>query len=193
LPFTAEWNGASDTGGVSIQPRAVGGDVQAKSHFGSGILTFNVNALFRTEPGYDLMVTGPLNQPKDGIQPLSGLVETDWAPYTFTMNWKFTRSGQQIAFERDEPFCMIFPVKRGLIEEFEPEFRMMDESKELFEAYKAFAASRNKFNQELRVAGSLAQSQEWQKDYFRGLGRSQTTAAGHQTKVKLREFKGPPE
>ena len=37
------------------------------------------------------MVTGPFNQPKDAIQPLTAIVETDWAPFTFTMNWKFTR------------------------------------------------------------------------------------------------------
>ena len=30
------------------------------SHFGSGVLTFHVNALFRTEPGINLWVTGPV-------------------------------------------------------------------------------------------------------------------------------------
>jgi hypothetical protein len=189
LPFTASWNGQFGADAVSIQPRGVGASLLARSHFGSGVLTFNVNALFRTEPGYDMMVTGPLNQPKDGIQPLSGVVETDWSPYTFTMNWKFTRKGRQISFERDEPFCMIFPIKRDCIEEIVPEIRMMDKNKELCEAYKAFAESRIKFNEDLQVPKSQARAQEWQKDYFRGASQVAQAPSDHRTKIKLREFK----
>jgi hypothetical protein len=37
----------------------------AISHFGSGILTWNVPYLFRTPPGYNLLVRGPANWPKD--------------------------------------------------------------------------------------------------------------------------------
>ena len=67
--------------------------------------------LFRTEPGYDLMVQGP-DQPAQGwIAPLTGIIETDWAPYTFTMNWMFTRPGQVVRFEAGEPFCHFFPVQ----------------------------------------------------------------------------------
>ena len=117
VPFVAQWNGGPEVGAVDLFAHAADSPLLASSHFGHGVLTFNVNALFRTEPGYDLMVTGPLNQPKDGIQPLTGVVETDWSPFTFTMNWKFTRKHSPIAFERDEPFCMILPLKRGLVEE----------------------------------------------------------------------------
>jgi hypothetical protein len=192
VPFTAHWNGEPGLTGVAIQPREGDGELFARSHFGLGVLTFSVNALFRTEPGYDLMVTGPLNQPKDAIQPLSGLVETDWAPYTFTMNWKFTRKDRQVAFERGEPFCMIFPMKRGLIEEVDPEIRTMDEDKEIAEAYRAFAASRLKFNDDLRVPGSAARAQEWQKDYFRGAPQLVSAPSDHRTKIKLKEFKPAP-
>jgi len=153
------------------------------------VLTFNVNALFRTEPGYDLLVTGPLNQPKDGIQPLTGVVETDWSPFTFTVNWKFTRKHSPIAFERDEPFCMIFPLKRGLVEEVEPEIRAIETDKEASEAYFAWADSRRDFNKELQSAGSPAQAQKWQKDYFRGKPSFGTAPDDHRTKLKLREFK----
>ena len=92
VPFLAEWNGDPGTDGVSITPTAAG-PLLASSHFGSGVLTFSVNGLFHTEPGYDLMATGPFNSPKDAIHPLTGIVETDWSPFTFTMNWKFTRKG----------------------------------------------------------------------------------------------------
>ena len=76
IPFIAQWDGGSELDAVTMT--AGSGAILASSHFGFGVLTFHVNALFRTEPGDDLMVTGPLNEPKDGIQPLTGVVETDW-------------------------------------------------------------------------------------------------------------------
>ena len=64
--------------------------------------------LFSTEPGAELMVQGPINRPKDGIAALSGVIETDWSPYSFTMNWMFTRPGTPVRFEKGEPYCPHF-------------------------------------------------------------------------------------
>src|SRR5215469_14413336 len=153
-PFIAQWSGAPGVDGVTVQAVTPDLRVLGASHFGSGVLTFRVTALFRTEPGYDLMVTGPFNQPKDAIQPLTGVVETDWAPFTFTMNWKFTRRSTPVAFEHGEPFCMLFPVKRGLVESVEPEIRQMADDPEVREAYTDWAESRRKFNDGLKVPGS---------------------------------------
>jgi Family of unknown function (DUF6065) len=109
---------------LNRQPSAI-------SHFAHGILTFHLPCLFRTEAGYDLMVHGPINRPKDGIAPLSGVIETDWAPYSFTMNWIFTRPGTQVSFAQGEPFCHVFPVKRGELEAIEPQLRLLSEEPEL--------------------------------------------------------------
>jgi hypothetical protein len=189
VPFTAIWNGESDIGAVSVQPCSVGSPLLARSHFGSGVLTFKVNGLFQTEPGFDLMVTGPLNEPKDGIQPLTGIVETDWSPFSFTMNWKFTRNLTSVSFEQDEPYCMIYPLARGTIEEVDPEIRLMDENKVVQEQFNAFSLSRARFQEDLRVPGSEARIQGWQRDYFRGTGRIAAAPASHRTKLKLRDFK----
>ena len=51
VPFVAEWDGEPGLEGVSIRPAADGAPMLASSHFGSGVLTFLVNGLFRTEPG----------------------------------------------------------------------------------------------------------------------------------------------
>jgi len=187
-PFTATWTGGSGVDAVLIQPCAVGAPLLAQSHFGSGVLTFNVNVLFRTDQGYDLMVTGPMNQPKDAIQPLSGIVETDWTSFTFTMNWKFTRKMFPITFELDEPFCMIFPIKRGLIEEVDPVIRSIESDKEIEAAYRAYARSRAAFNEDLGVPGSEARQQGWQKDYLRATTRLGLAPSDHHTKLKLKEF-----
>ena len=93
------WSGGKELEAIRIKT-AGPAHLAPISHFGSGVLTFHVTVLFRTEPGINLWVTGPVNRPKDGIAPLSGVIETDWAPYTFTMNWLFTRPGQSVRFRR---------------------------------------------------------------------------------------------
>jgi hypothetical protein len=187
--FAAQWDGTDATDAVKIQPMA--GDatpVSALSHFGSGVLTFTVPALFRTEPGYDLMVTGPVNMAKDGIAALTGIVETDWSPSTFTMNWRFTRKHHVVRFDRDEPICMIFPLPRGLVEQTEPEFRALETAPEVKQAYEQWAEGRRQFNADLMVPGSAATKQKWQKDYFQGASGFGQVPADHRTKIKPRAF-----
>jgi len=183
-PFAAIWDGGAGREAIKIQPMAGGAAALALSHFGAGVLTFNVHALFRTEPGYDLVVTGPVNAPKDAIAPLTGIVETDWSVSTFTMNWKFTRKNTAVRFDRDEPFCMIYPVPRGIVEQTEPV--MAEMTGEVKAQYESWAESRRQFNEALAVPGSEAQRQKWQKDYFQGAGPA---PADHRTKVKAKEFK----
>src|SRR5690606_32375126 len=107
-------------------------------------------------PGIDLFVTGPLNRPKDGIAPLSGIVETDWSPYTFTMNWKFTRPNQRVHFEMDEPFCHIFPIGRGSLETVTPTIRKLSELPVRDQEFKTWSESRNEFNADLSDPASKA-------------------------------------
>ena len=130
VSFEARWDGGNDKSAVKVQAQ-LGQQTTALSHFGFGVLTFDLGCLFRTEPGYNLFVTGPLNRSKDGIAPLAGVIETDWSMATFTMNYRFLRPDHTVRFEEGEPYVLIFPVKRGLLETFEPEFRSLDEDPEL--------------------------------------------------------------
>src|ERR1700760_4807538 len=78
--FTAVWDGGQAMEAVKVTPDDPDTRVPpAIGHFGSGVLTFHVSCLFRTEPGYDLMVQGPINAPKDAIAALAGVIETDWS------------------------------------------------------------------------------------------------------------------
>src|SRR5262249_41694528 len=138
----AEWSGARDTTSVHITTDDGGAPV-VNSRFGSGIVTFPNRAIFRTPPGFNLWVTGPPNRFKDGIQPLSALVETDWMPFTFTMNWKFTRAHARIRFDAGEPYCFVFPVQRGTIEEFQPDMRALSSEPALERTFRAALARRN--------------------------------------------------
>jgi hypothetical protein len=187
-PFIALWDGRSGIDAIRIESQEGAEAPLAVSHFGHGVLTFTVNALFRGEAGYDLIVTGPFNQPKDALQPLTGVVETDWSPFTFTMNWKFTRRGTSILLERDEPFCMIFPVKRDLLENTEPIIVRIEDDPEVSAAYREWAESRRSFNENMKVEGSEARKQKWQKEYFRGAAPFGTAPEDHRTKLRVREF-----
>ena len=190
-PLVAQWNGESSLEAIRIDAKPSDDTaLLASSHFGHGVLTFSVSGLFRTEPGYDLFVTGPINSAKDGIQPLTGIVETDWSPFTFTMNWLFTRKHAPVAFDHAEPICMIFPVPRNMVEQVEPEFRSLSSDPEAERAYREWSDSRLKFNAGLKVDGSDAQSRKWQKDYFSGRSESPLKVpADHRTKLRAKPFK----
>ena len=122
--FLAMWTGGGGIDAIVIEPEP-GTIAPAVSHFGHGILTFHLPCLFRTEPGAELMVQGPINRPKDGIAALSGIIETDWSPYSFTMNWIFTRPDTPVRFEKGEPYCHIFPMSCGALEGLEPKLEVL--------------------------------------------------------------------
>jgi Family of unknown function (DUF6065) len=187
--FTAVWDGGAGLEAVRVRP-SYHTLPPAVSHFGGGTLTFHIPCLFRTEPGFDLMIGGPVNRPKDAIAPLSGVVETDWAPFSFTMNWTFTRKDTPVTFERGEPFCHVFPMRRGEIEQVEPELRRLSEEPELRRQFDEWTKARREFIADLRKPDSAAQAEGWQKHYYRGVDLDAQPVGGeHRTRLRLRPFK----
>jgi Family of unknown function (DUF6065) len=180
--ITVTWNGGIDKSALRIEAEDPG---LAVSHFGSGILTWNLPYLFRTSEGYNLLVRGPANLPKDGISALEGLVETDWSSATFTMNWKVTRPNEAITFAVGDPIAQLVPQKRGELESVITRHATINEVPYMLKGYSEWSASRTSFLEQLQIAGSDATKQGWQKDYFQAPG-----IAEHQTKLKLMEFQG---
>ena len=136
------------------------------------------------------MVQGPVNRPKDAVAPLSAIVETDWAPFTFTMNWMFTRANTEVTFEQGEPICHFYPLKRGDLEACEPRLEPLANNAELQSQFMKWTASRSTFIKELQEPKSLARLELWEKQYFRGLdafGRP-ANQTKHYTKLNLRKF-----
>lgn len=185
----AVWTGEADVSSLSLEYPNGKGRYMGVSHFGHGIITWSLPYLFRTPPGYNLLVRGPSNAPKDGVAPLEGVVETDWATTTFTMNWKMTRSHHPITFEEGEPICMIVPQRRGELESFHPEIRHIQTDTNTNTSYKHWAHNREQFLEELKIPGSEAFNMLWQKDYFQGKYPDGTRHSEHQLKLHLREFK----
>jgi len=194
--FDATWSGGTGTGEVVIN-LAPGSDTQRApvSIFGQGVLTFHIEGVFRTPPGWNLWAGGSPNRPKDGIFPLSGVIETDWSPYTFTMNWRFTRPNQWVHFDRGEPFCFLYPVQRGYLDRVTPRFVSMEQVPEVLEQFRAWSKARDEFHARVARDPPKTPADRWQKHYYRGVDMSDRQGvADHATKLRLAPFAagGPP-
>lgn len=176
------WTGGPDVSDlVVVTPRAH----TATSNFARGVVTFDVPYVFRTEPGYNLMVVGPTNEFKDGATALTAVIESNWLPYTFTMNYQMTRPGY-VVWQKDEPFCQVFVVPAKLQETVRPELRNARDHPELQAELEAWTRKREAFRS-LQASGDAATiKQAWQRDYFNGLYPDGRVVPDHQKKLRLK-------
>ena len=186
-PAAGGWSFTIDS--LTLTAESAPADVRLLSHFGSGILTFSIPLLFRTPPGINLWVKGPTNYFKDGAAPLEGIVETDWLPASFTMNWKLTRPNHPVRFEPGEPICMIVPMPRGLLESLDPIRKPLSAEPQLTREYQEWFQNRTQFLTDLAAGRPEARRQGWQKEYTKGLTPLGEQAHEHQTRLDLREFR----
>jgi hypothetical protein len=171
LPFAFEaaWYGGNELNAIQFRSSDTRVQHFATSHFGHGVITFHTGWLFRTPPGWAVWARGMPNGVKDGVVPLDGLVETDWLPFPFTMNWKFTRPGI-IRFEADEPFCFITLVPHGMLDRVQPKLTTLEADPKLKAAYDAWSASRADFGKRLGDREEGAVAEKWQRTYVQGRG-----------------------
>lgn len=185
--FTAEWNGGDSLNDITVEShseRSLSHFVA--SHFGSGVLTFHPGYLFRTSPGWALWVRGAPNTAKSNCAPLDGLVETDWLPFTFTMNWRFSKPGK-VHFERGEPFCFITLFPHALIDDVQPEILRLDDNPDLKADFENWAESRNNFNKRLSERDPEAVAAKWQKTYAHGKQFDGSKVDLHLAKRRLKQ------
>lgn len=187
-PVSFVWNGGNELADVKVINDTVH---NTHSVFGNGIVTFHILHLIKLPENYNLYISGAPNFIKPGIQPLTGIYEADWAPYSFTMNWKITEPNRIITFNRQDPICFFFPVPRGLVEEFSFEFDDLSNYPEMFKHHQEFSESRRKF---LNMSGEDRVNETgatWQKHYFQGKYPDGSKCPfSHQTKLDLNE---PPQ
>ncbi|MEO0714729.1 MAG: DUF6065 family protein [Pseudomonadota bacterium] len=181
------WNGGPSERDITFytteDPRRI--ESIADSHFRRGIVTFHTGHLFRTPPGWGVWASGAPNFFKDGIQPLTGLIETDWLPFPFTMNWQMTRPGEVI-FKKGEPFCFITLMEHSKLEAVQPELKLLRNNADLTQEYEAWRDSRSDFNTRLATKEAEAMKERWQRHYMRGEKVAGERDADHQTKRRLK-------
>jgi hypothetical protein len=188
--FDAVWNGEPgvDAVTISLAPDATP-ERAPVSLFGQGVLTFHVEGIFRTPPGWNLWVGGSPNRGKDGIAPLSAIVETDWSPFTFTMNWQFTRPRHAVHFDAMEPIGFMFPIARAAIEAFAPKFEPLSADPATMQRFQAWSRARDAFHQRVATEPPATPADRWQKHYYRGVDVSgQSLVADHRTKLHVQPF-----
>jgi hypothetical protein len=188
IPCEMEWDGSEPSSGLKVWATEDLTDVQKHflptSHFGSGVITFHAEFMFATEEKVSLITKGPANMPKHGIQSLEGVVETDWLPYPFTMNWKMTAKNTRVRFERGEPIAQIIPYPSDLLSTVEPEIRSLESNPELAAKYEDYRKKRSVFNEKFKYDG-----EKRQKYYVRGedsLGNKYSES--HRTDWKQKPF-----
>ncbi len=193
--FTAEWNGGQ--GPHDVKVTMLDGHTPPSPHFGEGTLTWHSGYTFRTPYPYGLYVTGAPNYPKPNVIPLSGVVETHWLAYTFTMNWRFTQPGT-FTMDIGEPFCQIFPVNMDTFDEVEPEIHSMTDDKEFYDRYWDWNISRQEYLTEQNMG--MHDASVWQKHYFQGtnppdrrkcpvhINKDREEKSDHRTKPNVPEF-----
>lgn len=187
--FSAEWDGGAGTESVRITPDDEADPRgMAVSLFGAGTITFHIEGIIRTSPGWNLWIGGPLNAAKDGIAPLAGVIETDWSPYSFTMNWRFTRANHPVRFEADEPFCMLFPIPR-VFADVKPRIAPIESEPGLCHAFETWSRSRDALHERMNNGPPAPPSEQWQKLYYRGLGPDgEPWTDVHESKLRTRPF-----
>jgi hypothetical protein len=181
--FTAIWNGGSSLDDLTIVQDGASGLVC--SHFGHGVLTFHTGWLFRTSPGWALWCRGAPNHLLDGIVPLEGVVETDWLPFPFTMNWRFTAPGA-VHFEQGEAICFVTLVPHAVLDLVTPRVRELEDDPALKAQHDAWSGSRNDFNSRLAARDADAVKEGWQRTYVRGTAPAgEQPSMFHRSKRKL--------
>jgi hypothetical protein len=154
------------------------------SHFGTGIVTFRLPFMFRTPPGIGLLVRGAPNWPVVNFSPLEGLVETDWNPASFTMNWKILEPGKVARFQKEWPVCFLQPFDLSLPERLVAERKKLKCDSDEAEDYLAWRESRAAFMNSPEKAGG-----GWQRDYFQGLDSKGIPVASHKTNFRISPFR----
>ncbi len=188
VAFEATWNGGTATADLVIHADdpAAGVERTAVSAFGHGVLTFHTGYLFRTSPGWAVIARGAPNTAKDGIAALEGLIETDWLPLPFTMNWRFIRPGT-IRFEKGESFCFLSLVPHAAFDQIQPRIKTFAEAEALKDSYDHWRQDRADFNARLSARDPDTVTEGWQRHYVRGRDPSgRYEPAFHLSKRKMK-------
>jgi hypothetical protein len=145
------WNGGNNVSDVKIIHK----DNQdilntCSSHFSSGIITFNFPIVFKTPPGWGLWISGCPNYPINNLQALEAIVETNWLPFTFTMNYKITEKNRLIKLKKGMPICKMIPYPLNLNEKTNLKFDKLENNKKLYNQYNDWSQSRSEFNKTMK-------------------------------------------
>jgi hypothetical protein len=187
--FEVEWNGGPNIADLTVRalepfPEGFAFEHFAMSNFARGIVTFHTGYLFRTPPGWNILTTGAFNEPRPGISALTGIIESDWLPYPFTMNWQMLHAGT-VRFEKDEVFCTVMPIPKHYLDQWEVAIHDLGDDPVLLAEQEQFRAARSSFRKRLDEKDPEALADGWQRHYFVGRFPDGSEGADHINKLRL--------
>jgi hypothetical protein len=191
VPVEIRWNGGmtvEDIEVIGLKPLPGGAPIEhfCRSNFSRGIVTFHLDYLIETEPDWGLMATGPFNDPKPTAAPLTGVIESDWLPYPFTMNWQLLQPGIT-RFEEGEPFCFFLPVPKHVLPNTELQIHRLADDPVLEGRHNQFKDARTGFMERIHAGDQEAIKEAWQRHYFVGRHPDGVLAPEHLNKLRLKE------
>ncbi len=187
--FEVEWNGGVRIPDLTVRelepfPENFPFKHFATSNFARGIVTFHTGYLFRTPPGWNILTTGALNEPRPGICALTGIIESDWLPYPFSMNWQMLNPGT-VRFEKDEVFCTVMPIPKNYLPDWDVAVHELSDDPVLQAEMEVFRTSRDRFRKGLEAQDPEVLKEGWQRHYFVGRFPDGTEGGEHVNKVRL--------
>ena len=185
------WNGGPTVKDLTIEalepmPGNMVLDHYARSNFSRGIVTLHTSYLFRTPPDWSILVSGPFNRSKANANALTGIIESDWLPYPFTMNWQIMSPGT-VRFEKGEPFCTVMPIPKHYIEGWDMVVHEASDDPVLAAEQQTFRESRDRFMEKMNSGDAAALKQGWQRHYFLGRHPDGTKSDSHSNKLRVAE------
>ena len=153
------------------------------------MLTFHIEGIFRTPPGWNLWVGGSPNRPKDAHPAADRRHRDRLVAVHLHDELAFHPPGRAVRFEAGEPICFFFPLERAAVEAFEPEFESLDADPELRRRFEAWSRARDAFQAHARRTRPKAPADRWQKHYYRGVDAAgRALVDDHRTKLRLKPF-----
>jgi len=191
IPLEIRWNGGmakEDIEIIGLKDLPGGAPIEhfCRSNFSRGIITFHLDYVIETEADWGILATGPFNDPKPGAAPLTGIIETDWLPYPFTMNWQLMEPGIT-RFEEGEPFCFFLPIPLRTLPNTELQIDRLSDDRALQARHDQFRDARNDFMARVNAGDQEAIKEAWQRHYFVGRHPDGALAPEHLNKLRLRE------
>ena len=191
IEFDVYWNGGSSYRDVVISFRETYNadhEQAINCNFADGILTFDFGFIIRTSKGHNLYVKGPANCQRDFIHPLEGIVETDWLPFPFTMNWRFTEPNRIVSFKKGDPICTFFPIPRKYLETWKTEEMKLEDNIELKDRYIEWSRARLEHNDAAMNDPNFVNN--GQKHYAKGIYPNGDEVKDHQKTIRGCPFGG---
>ncbi len=184
---TATWTGKDSADAVKLDFPGKTNRLKGLvgTNFGAGIVSFALPWVFKTNDGTGLWVRGEPNGHVPDCVPLEGIVETDWSPFPFTMNYRIVKRNTTVYFPEGMALCILSPVRMDLFEATKPRMMNASDDPELVEELNRHAKKRKMQTGQIKPDADMVDSQGRTKpvlDYFKG-----ETTAGESGEGKHRK------